>query len=224
MNAMIASVGGRAPPGQNTRWPCEGSRLRGPTVRWLVVVLAPRVRDHGYEPSHHRSVPRAGLRRARPPGPSCEASRPSKRLARAADPLGHGVHRLPLRAVFGLALAHDPDRPLADLDRVRRTPPRLVVRCARHRSILSRVGASGKPGAVHPPVIDPQRPPPVRGNQRLDQSPLPIRQIKPCHSNLPVSPGRLESQRHRLGTEPSAFSGSQRRGRAAFRRPARARR
>ena len=64
-----------------------------------------------------------------------------KRLTRAAD-LGRdrADHRI-LRAVLGLTIKHHPDCTLADLRRKGR-------RALRHGSILSRVGASGKPGAV----------------------------------------------------------------------------
>ena len=49
--------------------------------------------------------------------------------------------------MIALALPHHPNRPCADLGRefVRR----FLLRYRFHGSILSRVGASGKPGAVH---------------------------------------------------------------------------
>lgn len=46
-------------------------------------------------------------------------------------------------------IAHQPDRALPDF---RRIPPGL--RCVCHASILSRLEASGKPGAVHLAVVD----------------------------------------------------------------------
>jgi hypothetical protein len=49
-------------------------------------------------------------------------------------------YRRPLRGVFALVFEHHPYRALADFTRV-------ALRCL-HCSILSRLGASGKPGAV----------------------------------------------------------------------------
>ena len=63
-------------------------------------------------------------------------------LARAADLGRDRLDGRVLGAVLALVVQHHPDRALADL--------RRIGGCAlRHGSILSRVGASGKPGAVH---------------------------------------------------------------------------
>src|SRR4051812_19791493 len=62
-------------------------------------------------------------------------------LARAADLGRDRLDGRVLRAVLALVIQHHPDRALADL--------RRIGGCAlRHGSILSRVGASGKPGTV----------------------------------------------------------------------------
>src|SRR3954471_13104200 len=62
-------------------------------------------------------------------------------LARAADLGRDRLDGRVLRAVLALVIQHHPDRALADL--------RRIGGCALcHGSILSRVGASGKPGAV----------------------------------------------------------------------------
>src|ERR1700756_439563 len=63
-------------------------------------------------------------------------------LARAADLLGNRVDRRPLRGVLALVVQDHPNRAGTDLRGIWRNSL-----C--HRSILSRVGASDKPGAVH---------------------------------------------------------------------------
>jgi hypothetical protein len=63
-------------------------------------------------------------------------------VSRAADLRRNRAHCRPLRGVLALVLQNHPDRPLADLGR------KPVRRPACHGSSLSRVGASGKPGAV----------------------------------------------------------------------------
>src|SRR6476661_8645631 len=64
-------------------------------------------------------------------------------LARAADLGRDRLDGRVLRAVLALVVQHHPDRTLADL--------RRIWGCALcHGSSLSRVGASGKPGAVQP--------------------------------------------------------------------------
>src|SRR4051794_41426173 len=63
-------------------------------------------------------------------------------LARAADLLGNRADRRPLRDVLALVVQDHPNRAGTDLGGIRGNS-------LRHGSILSRVGASGKPGAVH---------------------------------------------------------------------------
>src|SRR5438874_11586497 len=63
-------------------------------------------------------------------------------LARAADLLGNRVDRRPLRSVLGLVVQDHPNRASTDLRGI-------WGNSLRHGSILSRVGASGKPGTVH---------------------------------------------------------------------------
>ena len=83
----------------------------------------------------------------RRPGP-CPLSRSAffdpvvQRLRRAADLRRNRHDRRPLRGMIALVIDHHPHRALAHLRR------KLVRRLACHGSILSRVGASGKPGAV----------------------------------------------------------------------------
>src|SRR5690606_32659310 len=64
-----------------------------------------------------------------------------QRLRLAADLPGHRRDRRPLRAVLALVIQDQPHRPLTHLGCV----PRQFVA---HGSILSRFGASGKPGAI----------------------------------------------------------------------------
>ena len=73
-----------------------------------------------------------------PPNPK------SQRLRRAADLGRDRRNRRPLRCVLALMLLHHPNRPSPDL---RRKALACRLPCF-HRSILSRVGASSKPGAV----------------------------------------------------------------------------
>src|SRR5215208_3732033 len=103
MKAIMASTGGRAPPGQNRPTPCAGSRWPGAV----------------------RGSP-----------------------ARAADLLGNRADGLILRGVLALVVENHPNRTLADLRRI-------GGYSLRHGSILSRVGASDKPGAVHRPLGSP---------------------------------------------------------------------
>src|SRR5206468_9198881 len=63
-------------------------------------------------------------------------------LARAADLLGNRADRRPLRDVLALVVQDHPNRAGTDLGGIRGNS-------LRHGSMLSRVGASGKPGAVH---------------------------------------------------------------------------
>lgn len=63
-----------------------------------------------------------------------------ERLIRAADLLGDGLDRSPLRRVLALVLEHHPNRPLPHLGGVRL--------CSGHDPNLSRVGASSNPRAV----------------------------------------------------------------------------
>ena len=88
-------------------------------------------------------APSPSARQARLPLSTLSLLHPvMQRLRRAAD-LGRDRHdRRPPRRVLALVLQHHPHRALADLRR-------KLVRClACHGSIFSRVGASGKPGAV----------------------------------------------------------------------------
>ena len=64
-----------------------------------------------------------------------------KRLGRAPDLPGNRPDRRPLRTVSVLMLQHHPYRPIPDF--------RGVLHWLVHDSILSRVGASRNPGAVH---------------------------------------------------------------------------
>jgi hypothetical protein len=71
------------------------------------------------------------------------AAAPSDAVSpRAADLLGNRVDRRPLRGVLALVVQDHPNRPGTDLRGIGRNS-------LRHHSILSRVGASDKPGAVH---------------------------------------------------------------------------
>jgi hypothetical protein len=67
-----------------------------------------------------------------------------ERLSRAADLARDRADRCPLRRMIAAMIQHRPDRPLPD---VRRKPVRPLLR---HSPILSTVGASCEPGAVHP--------------------------------------------------------------------------
>src|SRR6202035_4146480 len=67
-----------------------------------------------------------------------------QRLRRAADLRGNRSHRRPPRGMILLVLENQPNRARAHFGR-------KSVRClACHRSTFSRLGASGKFGAVHP--------------------------------------------------------------------------
>ena len=66
----------------------------------------------------------------------------SRRLGRTADLLRYRLHRLPQSGVLVRVLLEEPHRRVPDFSRISR---RRVAHC----SILSRNGASGKPGAVH---------------------------------------------------------------------------
>src|SRR5690606_22470040 len=65
----------------------------------------------------------------------------AQRLGRAPDLPGNRLDRRPLRTVRALVLQHHPHRPLPDF--------RGILHWLGHDSILSRVGASRNPGAVH---------------------------------------------------------------------------
>src|SRR5262245_217449 len=69
-----------------------------------------------------------------------------KRLRCAADLGRNRGHRSPARMVLAGVIQNHPNRAVPDLRR------KLVRRLACHGSILSGVGASGKPGAVHYPT------------------------------------------------------------------------
>src|SRR3954469_17189710 len=84
-------------------------------------------------------------------------------LARAADLLGNRADRCPLRGVLALVVQDHPNRAGTDLGGIRGNS-------LRHGSILSRVGGSGEPGAVHNPLTGPTE---IRGRQRETQR-LPI--------------------------------------------------
>src|SRR5262249_53687576 len=62
-------------------------------------------------------------------------------LPGAADFTRNRDDRRPLRLVLPLMLEHHPNSPFTEL--------RRIFRCCFHDSILSRIGVSGKPGAVH---------------------------------------------------------------------------
>src|SRR5262249_25203153 len=59
----------------------------------------------------------------------------------AADLSRNRDDRRPLRLVFPLMLEHHPNSPSTEL--------RRILCCCFHDSILSRIGVSGNPGAVH---------------------------------------------------------------------------
>src|SRR5690348_8816114 len=72
MNEIMASTGGRAPPGQNTLMPCAG--FRSPAAVPGSPALAPS------SAPVHRSLGQAvSLDRARPVAPTCATSRPCSR-------------------------------------------------------------------------------------------------------------------------------------------------
>ena len=85
----------------------------------------------------------------RPPSRSACRTQLPQRLGRAADLLGDRGDRRPLRRVVLGVLEHHPHRSLPHL---RGKPTR-----SRHDPILSRNGASGKPGAVHEFCAHPRR-------------------------------------------------------------------
>src|SRR5262245_24350249 len=62
-------------------------------------------------------------------------------LPRAADLSRNRDDRRPLRLVFPPVIEHHPNSPFTEL--------RRIFRCCFHDSILSRIGVSGNPGAVH---------------------------------------------------------------------------
>src|SRR5262249_28670053 len=66
----------------------------------------------------------------------------------AADLTRNRDDRRPLRLVFPLMLEHHPNSPFTEL--------RRIFRCCFHDSILSRIGVSGKPGAVQSGLRVPQ--------------------------------------------------------------------
>src|SRR5690606_37049517 len=78
-----------------------------------------------------RPLPRIPLA---PPNPAAQ------RLGRTADLLCDRLDRRPFRFILVRVLADQPNRPLPHL--------RRVLLCSCHGSNFSRVGASGKPGAI----------------------------------------------------------------------------
>src|SRR5262249_12380919 len=62
-------------------------------------------------------------------------------LRGTADLASDRDDRRPLRLVLPLMLEHHPNSPFTELQR--------ILRCCFHDSILSRIGVSGKPRAVH---------------------------------------------------------------------------
>src|SRR5690606_35500161 len=82
-----------------------------------------------------RPLPRLPLA---PPNPAAQ------RLGRTADLLCDRLDRRPFRFILVRVLADQPNRPLPHL--------RRVLLCSCHRSNFSRVGASGKLGAIQPPI------------------------------------------------------------------------
>src|SRR5690606_31669492 len=68
-----------------------------------------------------------------------------ERLARAADLCSNRLDGSPLRRVLTLVLEHQPNRPLTHL--------RGVLLCLSHDPNLSKVGVSGKPGALQLPCL-----------------------------------------------------------------------
>src|SRR5690606_38145996 len=91
-----------------------------------------------------------------------------QRLTRAADLFGNRLDGSPLRGVLALVLEHHPNRPLPHLGG--------VLLCLSHDPNLSKVGASGQPGAVHPAC--PADTPPV------SPSDMPL---TPPHHGLPLA-------------------------------------
>src|SRR6202042_3154610 len=84
-----------------------------------------------------------GQARLAPPVSLGPANPLMQRLRRAADLRGNRSHRRPPRGMILLVLETQPNRKRAHFRR-------KSVRClACHRSTFSRLGASGKPGAVH---------------------------------------------------------------------------
>src|SRR5690606_5130883 len=79
-----------------------------------------------------RPLPRIPLA---PPNPAAQ------RLGRTADLLCDRLDRRPFRFILVRVLADQPNRPLPHL--------RRVLLCSCHGSNFSRVGASGKLGAIH---------------------------------------------------------------------------
>jgi hypothetical protein len=127
---IMASTGGRAPPGQEMPTPPKDliglAQLAVPPFQCL-------------DP-----VPLLGHRRSPLAAVSLGLPHPtSKRLQRAADLRHDRADRCPLRAMFSGAVQHQTHRSITNLKRV---VCRRLLR--RHRSILSTVEASGKPGAV----------------------------------------------------------------------------
>src|SRR5215213_1411148 len=129
----MASIGGRAPPSQNTPMPSSGSHwpaaARG--LQGLDPLLLRRVR------ASPQALVALGL-----PIPLAQC------LGRAADLRRDRADGRPLRGVVAPVFQDHPHRPLPDLRR------KAVRRLLRHDPILSTVGASAKPGAVHLASLD----------------------------------------------------------------------
>ena len=127
----MAWTGGRAPPSQNTRTPCAGSR-------WLGAARGSRAPALGCVPARPWSGRCAGPDRARSGEPS-RAGSPAR--SRSCDLGGNRADRSRLRGVLALVVEHHPHRTGTDLRRIRGN-------MLGHGSILPGSGASGKPGAV----------------------------------------------------------------------------
>src|SRR5512134_2918806 len=124
MKAIMASTGGRAPPPQNTRSPCAGSRWPGaaPGSPAPAPSAAP--------------VPRSSAAALAPVALGLPDPLP-QRLGRAADFRRHRAHRRPFRRVLPRLLSNHPNRTLAQLGRIGLHRPLGL-----HGSTLSDVGAS----------------------------------------------------------------------------------
>src|ERR1700677_206470 len=101
----------------------------------LAVLPLQRLELGGYVRGQARLAPAVALGPANPL---------MQRLGRAADLARNRDQRRPTRRMFMLVIQNHPHRAGSHLRRE-------LIRClARHGSTFSTVGASGKPGAVHP--------------------------------------------------------------------------
>src|SRR5271154_2916162 len=130
MNAIMACIGGRAPPGKISASLAQD--LVGLTQ--LAVLPLQRLELGGHVRGQARLAPAVSLGLANPL---------MQRLRSAADLAGNRDQRCPTRCMLMLMIQNHPHRAGSHLRRE-------LVRClACHGSTFSRVGASGKPGAVH---------------------------------------------------------------------------